>query len=142
MGGDGLGELLDQRAELADLGRERVGDRLRAVEGGLDLAFQGGQAPPHLGHLAGELGNATGQVGELVADRRSMTHAGRDRVVEGERRQGGDTDGGGLGSADAQIEIEGRAGRARDDHHADGDKDGTKTHHGGPRDSLATARPP
>ena len=139
MGGDGLGELLDQRTELADLGRERVGNRLRAVEGGLDLAFHGGQAPSHLGYLARQFGDAEGQVRELPADRGAMGHTGRDRVVEGERRQGGDTDGGGLGSADAQIEIDGRAGRARDDHHADGDKDGTKTHHGGPRDSLATA---
>ena len=132
MGGDRFGKLLDQRTELADLRGERVGHRPRPVEGGFDLAFHGGETPPKLGHLAGELGHAVRQVGELPADRRSKADAGRDHVVEGERRQGGDTEGGGLGSADAQIEIEGRAGRPRDDHHADRDKDGTKTHHGGP----------
>ena len=60
---DGLGQLLDQRAELADLGAERIGRRLRLVDRDADVLLHLGETPIHLGDLTRDIGVAARQVG-------------------------------------------------------------------------------
>ena len=69
---DGFGELLDQGAELAELGGQRLVRRSRpfrdAVGDPVGVRFERGGAAAKLGHLAGEVAGAAGQVGDLAAD--------------------------------------------------------------------------
>ena len=82
---DGLGQLVDQRAELPDLGAERIGRRLRLVDRDADVLLHLGETPIHLGDLTRDIGAAARQVGQLVTDRSAQSDAGRDRIVQGER---------------------------------------------------------
>ncbi len=128
MSGDALGELLDQGAELADFHGQGVGGGPRPVERGVEPALRCGEPSHDLAELARQVGLAAGQIGELLAGLslvRPKTAAGRECVVEHEYGQDRGRDGGRFRAVRTEIEVGGGTGRGCDDHHADGDENGT-----------------
>ena len=141
MRGDGLGQLLDQSTELADLGRHRVGGAAHA----LAAAFDRADAAVQFGDLAREVGSAAREVGDLVADDAAVAQPVGDAAVErhaGQRRQRGERR---HYCAHLEGEKQHAAERGGDHHHADGDEYGADPNHPVPmpsaNDRFAAARP-
>ena len=129
MAGDRVGDLPHQAAQFADLGGDRIDRAARLVHGALDPAFHGDEPARHLAHLAGEVGGAARQIGDLVADIAAVAQAAADGIVEchgGERGQRHDRRG---ELVHLEAEIEHGADRAGDEHHADRNEDGADTTH-------------
>ncbi len=124
-----LGQLLYQKAQFADLRRDRIDRGVRTIDRALQLALGGGKAVLELGHLLGEVGGDTRQVGDLIADVIAVAQAARDGVVKHKPGQRGQTCHGRFRAGQTEEEIENGAYRARNEHHADSDKDGGKPEH-------------
>ena len=124
-----VGKLLDQRRQFLDLGGERLGRRQRPVDHGLDLGLHGAQAAAELGKLAGEIAGAAGQIGELVARLQPVALAGGNGVVDRKRGERAERHQRQLGAGKAKAQIDHKAERAGDEHHADRDEDGADAHH-------------
>ncbi len=82
-----------------------------------------------LGHLLGEVGGHTRQVGDLIADVIAVAQAACDGVVKHKPGQRGQSGGGQFRAGQTEEEIKNGADRARNEHHADRDKDGGKPEH-------------
>ena len=91
--------------------------------------------------LARHVGIAARQVGELAADHGADAEPGRNGVVEDQRGQHGQRNDDRFRRREAEAEIDRRAGGAGDQHHADGDEDGSEAHVGPGRQQTAMIRP-
>ncbi|RAI38295.1 hypothetical protein CH338_13170 [Rhodoplanes elegans] len=130
MGGHRLGELAEERAELAQL----VGQRLRRladpVEDAVEARLHGGDAAAEVEHLAGEVGGAARQIDERAGGvAAAVARLEGDRVVDGEPGEGDQRDDRRLGRVGAHIEVHERAERTGDQRHAQADEDGTDAGH-------------
>jgi len=126
--GDRFSQLVDQRAELADLARQRLDRRLALGERPLQPRFNHRKPSSHLGELPRQIRAAAGELAELGPDHRADVHPGRYGVVERQRREGGDRYDDGVRAGEAVGEINHRPGGSRDHRHADSDEEGTEPH--------------
>ena len=129
MAGDGFGDLLHQPAKLADFGGERIGGAARTIDRRRDLELDRIKAARDLGDLARKVGGATRQIADLVAEIAAIAQTIADAVEErhgGQRCERHNRRGAGV---DLEPEIEHRANRGGDQHHADHDENGTDATH-------------
>ena len=131
--GNLIGQPLDQRGKLLDLGGERLGCRQRLVEHRIDLHLDGAEPAVELGDLARHVAGAARQVGDLVAHFGTIAKTGRNGVVDHQRGENAECHQEGFGSGQAEAKIDDDADRAGDEHHADRDENGADAHHAEPR---------
>ena len=123
VGVDGFGELLDEHADLADLGAQRLGRSLCPLDCIGHLAFHRGDAAAEFGHLASEVGHLAGEVGNAareVADRarwRAAAPTPRHDAAQRKAGQRRDRAHHRFGDREARAEKEHGAERGRDQHH-------------------------
>jgi hypothetical protein len=79
--------------------------------------------------LAGKVGGAARQVGDLAADVGAIAQPHRHGVVEDQKGQRGERYDRGFRAADANHRMQDQAKRCRDQHHADGDKNRRNANH-------------
>ena len=124
-----LGQLLYQKAQFADFRRDRIDRGVRTIDRALQLALGGGEAVLELGHLLGEVGgqHATGR----RSDRRR--HCGRAggsrRCCKAQARSARPNLPWPIPRRSNRRRDKERRHRARNEHHADSDKDGGKPEH-------------
>ena len=121
--------MLDQGRQFLDLDGERLRRRQRLVEHRIDLGLHGAELAAELGELARQVGRAARDRGDLVADFGAVAGAGGDRVIDRKRGQDAEPDQKRFGAGQTEAQIDHKADRAGDEHHADGDEDGADTHH-------------
>ncbi len=127
--GNGLGQLLDHRTEFADLDRQRIDRATRAIDASAHVLVHVVEPPRHLGHLPRQIGGAARQVANLVAEMAAVAQPAGNAVVEhhaDERCQRHDRRG---ARVDLEAEIERRADRGGDEHHAGRDENGADASH-------------
>ena len=125
--------MLDQGRQFLDLDGERLRRRQRLVEHRIDLGLHGAELAAELGELARQVGRAARDGGDLVAHLGAVAGAGGDRVIDRKRGQDAEPDQERFGAGQAEAQIDHKADRAGDKHHADSDEDGADTHHAEPR---------
>jgi hypothetical protein len=125
---DGFREPLEQRSKLADFEGERIGYRAGLIERVLDLCLQRSQPPTQLCELAGDVGRGAGQVGELRTDHGAQSKTYRNEIINRQRRQRDARQRCCLRATEPEIKAADGAGGARDDQHADCNKNGSKPH--------------
>ena len=121
--------MLDQGRQFLDLDGERLRRRQRLVEHRIDLGLHGAELTAELGELARQVGRAARDRGDLVADLGAVAGAGGDRVIDRKRGQDAEPDQKRFGAGQSEAQIDHKADRAGDKHHADSDEDGADTHH-------------
>ena len=126
MVGDGIGELLGERAELIDLARQRIGEDVGIV-GSSDL-LQRRQAAAELGHLPGEVAVAVRELRKLNAEAGARPPLIHYHVVDRKRGKHDDRDRRRLHLIETRREIKERAGGTGHQQHAECDEDGAEAH--------------
>ena len=87
--GRGFGKLADEDAELVDFGGMGVDDLARAFVAGSGGRLHRLQPPRDLGDLAGDVGVAAREVGDMAADVVTVDDAAGGGVVDGKRAEDG-----------------------------------------------------
>ena len=128
---DRVGKLLDQRRQFLDFGGERLRGRQSAVDHGVDLDLHRAKPAAEFGELAGKIAGAAGEIGELVAGLEAIVLARGNGVVDRERGEHAERHQRRFGAGEAESQIDHKAERAGDEHHADRDENGADAHHAG-----------
>ena len=121
--------MLDQRAQFADFDRQRIDRAARAIDALAHVLVHVVEAPRHLRHLPRQIGGAARQIADLVAEFAAVAQPAGDAVVERHADERGQRHNRRGARIDLEAEIEHRADRSGDEHHADRDENGADASH-------------
>ena len=140
MTGDGFGQLFHQRTEFADLCGQRIVRRARTP--GAVLRLDGIDPAADFADLAGQIGGAARQIGNLLADIVAIAQPRRDDIVERKRGHDRERYDRGFSSRQTEHQIADGAERTGDQDHADCDEDGRQPLHVSPKSGRIAAAAP